>query len=80
MSTATSYFVTWEIDVFDVTTPREAAEQAFAAMQRRGTMATAFKVYQHDGNGEPVLVDLLEETVEDLTVEALQKALDDVDR
>ena len=77
---APSYFVTWEIDIFDAASPREAAEQAFSAMQRPGTLATAFKVIEHDSGGEAVTVDLLEETVEDMTVGAIERALDEVDR
>lgn len=76
-----SYFVTWEIDVFDASSPREAAEQAFAAMQRPGTLATAFKVIEHDSNGEAVTVDLLEDSIDDMTVVTLEKALaDDIHR
>ncbi|MDQ0422330.1 hypothetical protein J2045_003378 [Peteryoungia aggregata LMG 23059] len=76
-----SYFVNWEIDIFDVANPREAAQQAFAHMQRRGTLATAFKVIEHDSNGEAVTIDLLEESMDDLTVTAIEEAIaDDVHR
>lgn len=71
------YFVTWEIDIFDAASPREAAEQAFAAMQRPGTLATAFKVIEHDSGGEAVTVDLLEESLDDMTVINLERVLAD---
>jgi hypothetical protein len=75
------YIVTWEIDIFGASSPREAAEQAFAHMQRRGTLATAFKVIEHDSNGEAVTVDLLEESMDDMTVTAIEEAIaDDVHR
>lgn len=76
-----SYLVTWEIDIFDAASPREAAEQAFAHMQRPGTMATAFKVIEHDSGGDAVSVDLLDSSLDDATVENLERALsDDLDR
>lgn len=42
--------VTWEIDAFNAETPREAAQEAFAVMQRPGTSATYFTVRGSDGS------------------------------
>lgn len=50
MSLPTDYRVTWEIDAFNATTPREAAEEARAAMTRAHTTATVFTVYGRDGS------------------------------
>lgn len=52
------FHVVWDIDIY-AETPREAAEQAFAHMQRLGTTANYFEVYDEDGN--PTCVDLSEE-------------------
>lgn len=52
------FHVTWEIDVY-AETPREAAEQAFAHMQRVGTTANYFLVQDQDGF--KTYVDLCEE-------------------
>lgn len=52
------FHVTWEIDVY-AETPREAAEQAFAHMQRVGTTANYFSVQDQDGYGS--WIDLSEE-------------------
>lgn len=71
------YFVTWEIDIDGVDSPRAAAEEAFAHMQRPGTMATVFKVIEHDSGGEAVTIDLLEESIDNVTVENLERALSD---
>lgn len=46
----TDYRVTWEIDAFNATTAREAAEEARAAMTRAHTTATVFTVYGRDGS------------------------------
>ena len=51
------HHVTWEIDL-DAGTPREAAEKAFAIMQRPGTTATVFDVT--DETGATHRVDLME--------------------
>ena len=51
------HHVTWEIDL-DAGTPREAAEEAFAIMQRPGTTATVFDVT--DEAGATHRVDLME--------------------
>ena len=40
--------VEWRIDLY-AETAREAAEQAFSIMQRDGTFATYFEVYDQDG-------------------------------
>lgn len=50
MGLPTDYRVTWEIDAFNATTPREAAEEARAAMTRAHTTATVFTVYGRDGS------------------------------
>lgn len=59
-----SYRVEWTIDIDGATSPEDAARQAFAHMQRPGTTANAFDVYEKDGTGEPVHVDLMEVGVE----------------
>lgn len=51
------YFVTWEIDKY-AETPEEAALEAFGHMNRPGTSATFFTVY--DDRGDGVSVDLQE--------------------
>lgn len=50
--------VVWRIDIH-AETPKEAAEQAFAIMQRAGTIANYFEVYDRDGVKADV--DLLED-------------------
>lgn len=55
----TDFHVTWEIDAFSATTPREAAEEARRAMQRADTSATVFTVRAADGT--TTVVDLSEE-------------------
>lgn len=52
------FHVVWEIDIY-ANTPREAAKQAFAHMQRLNTTANYFEVYDQDG--EKTIVDLEEE-------------------
>lgn len=52
-----SYTVEWTINV-EADSPREAALQAFAHMQRTGTTANVFQVYDDLGSGEPVTIDL----------------------
>lgn len=52
------FHVVWEIDCY-AETPREAAEQAFAHMQRINTTANYFEVFDQDGNRTNV--DLSEE-------------------
>lgn len=54
-----TYRVTWSIDIFDADFPRDAAEQAWAAMRRPGSTANAFTVT--DAAGGSVDVDLEEE-------------------
>ena len=56
-----SYFVTWEIDVFNVANPREAAKQALEIMQDEDSLAKVFKVIDHDCVGDPETVDLDED-------------------
>ncbi len=48
------YRLSWEIDIFDASSPREAAERAYEAQQRPGV----FMVYEE--GAEPVRVDLQE--------------------
>lgn len=52
-----NYLVTWEIDA-EAESPREAAQEAFDAMQREDTWATVFTVEDLD-TGKKVLIDLL---------------------
>ena len=56
--TTKNYHVIWEIDV-DATSPLDAAKQALACMQERGTHAVVFDVI--DESGASKRVDLLEE-------------------
>lgn len=42
------FHVVWEIDIY-AETPKQAAEQAFAAMQRPNTSANYFEVFDQDG-------------------------------
>jgi hypothetical protein len=53
------YYVTWSIDTFDVSSPREAARQAREAQLRPGTWAVIFNVT--DKNGITTTVDLLDD-------------------
>lgn len=55
----TPYRVTWEIDAFNASTPREAAEEAFAAIVRAGTTTTCFTVRAADGTVTEI--DLIED-------------------
>lgn len=55
-----NYLVTWVIDIEDVETPVEAAEQAFGIMQRLGSTANVFQV-KLAGSSEEVEVDLQRE-------------------
>lgn len=48
-SLPTEFRVSWEIDAFNATTPREAAEEAREAMRRAHTTATVFTVQAADG-------------------------------
>lgn len=52
------FHVVWEMDLY-AETPREAAMQAFAHMQRPGTTTNYFEVFDQDGN--KTNVDLEEE-------------------
>lgn len=54
------YLVTWEMDSEHASSPREAAEQAWAAMRRPGSTANVFTVYERDRVGEGITVDLQE--------------------
>jgi hypothetical protein len=54
------YLVTWEIDVFNVRSPLEAARKAREAQVREATMATVFIVTNVD-QGITTQVDLMEE-------------------
>lgn len=49
------YFVVWEFDA-TASSPLEAARQARDAQTREGTTATAFRVF--DSNGDETQVDL----------------------
>jgi hypothetical protein len=55
------YLVTWEIDIVDALSPRDAARQAFDIMRRPDTTATCFKVIEHDSGGDAASVDLLDD-------------------
>jgi hypothetical protein len=54
------YVVTWEIDIEEATSLREAASQAWDILRHEDSMANVFVVYPEDGDGEGVTVDLLE--------------------
>jgi len=63
---AKGYTVTWEIDVFDAASPRDAAQKAFDIMRKPDTTATVFHVIEHDdASGDYTSVDLLEEDNDD---------------
>jgi hypothetical protein len=53
------YLVVWEIDVFDVENPREAAKQAMEIQHDPTSVATVFDVFDEDGN--KTHIDLLDE-------------------
>ena len=55
------FHVVWEIDIY-AETPREAAQQAFACMQRVGSTSDYFEVFDQDGVKTDV--DLSEESDE----------------
>lgn len=55
------YVVTWTVDIFGADSPREAAQKAFDMVRKPDTTATVFDVIEHDGDGIPARVDLLEE-------------------
>lgn len=46
----TDFRVQWEVDAFDAGNPVEAAQEAFANMQRPDTTATHFTVFGNDGS------------------------------
>ena len=54
--------VEWSIDIDSdsADSPQDAALQAFAHMQRPGTSANFFHVYEVDGSGEAIPIDLQE--------------------
>ena len=52
------YLVTWEIDI-EADTPEAAALEAFAHMQRPGTTANFFTVYDERGDGTSVDLEAL---------------------
>lgn len=54
------YLVSWEIDI-DADSPREAARQAHEMVRRADTTANVYQVTEHDADGEPIPVDLMEE-------------------
>lgn len=54
------FFVTWEIDILDAASPREAAQRAFDMVRKDDTTTTVFKVIEYDGSGEAETIDLLE--------------------
>ena len=56
----TDYHVVWEMDAFDVDTPREAAKQVREAQVRKGTWSVVFNVTDMQGN--VTRVDLLEDS------------------
>lgn len=69
------YFVTWEIEVFDVATPEDAAREAWEHMRRPGSTANCFTVI--DEHGDAVHVDLqeVEETALSLTLRGIGDVL-----
>lgn len=62
------YHVTWTIDIFEASTPMEAAQQALDIQRNPESVATIFTVT--DENGVTVEIDLTPEESEE-TVEAL---------
>lgn len=60
----TKYLIKWEIDIEDVATPEEAAQQAFDHITRDGTSACIFTVIDKSTN-ETIIVDLWEDVEED---------------
>lgn len=54
------YRVLWEIDV-DAASPRDAAEKARAIQKNPASHATVFDVIEHDGQGDAVRIDLLDD-------------------
>lgn len=56
-----TYRVIWEIDL-EAVTPEAAAQEAFRVHRDPDSMATVFKVCEHqpDGLGEPVELDIEE--------------------
>ena len=58
------YHIEWTIDL-PAGTPREAAQMAFAIMQKPGTTATDFTVKGFDSPDDAISVDLLEDERED---------------
>jgi hypothetical protein len=52
-----NYLVSWVIDIEDVNSPLEAAEEAFRIMQKSGTWANVFTVKDKKTN-EEISVDL----------------------
>jgi hypothetical protein len=53
------YLVEWSIDLY-AETPEEAARQALAIHRDPESIATVFKVIEHDAGGDAVTVDLSE--------------------
>lgn len=46
------YFIRWEIDVFDVSSKEEAAQQALEIQRNAEGLATIFSVAEVDDDGE----------------------------
>ena len=62
-----SFFVQWEIDIEDVDTPREAAEEALRIHRDPDSIATCFNVEEYDAKQNLVatwIVDLYENTLD----------------
>lgn len=54
-----NYRVEWAIDIFDVATPEDAAREASGHQRTADTTATVFDVYEENGEGSRIRVDLL---------------------
>ena len=53
------YTLYWKIEI-DADSPREAARRARDIQLDPNNTATVFEVFEHDGDGEPINVDLLD--------------------
>jgi hypothetical protein len=58
------YLVRWEMDFEDVESPQQAAECAWEAMRRDGSIANVFEVIDEEHPTRKYIVDLVEETIQ----------------
>lgn len=52
-----SFYVTWDIDIYEVDSPHEAAQDAFDLLRDPNSIATVFRV-RNTSTGEETVVDL----------------------